>query len=402
MPTKWGLSPVSDCLEWCDSPLLDTVTCPVCLEPMQEPMVLTPCGHSMCNQCIKRSPRAPRNCPTCRQHVQCVVQSVALLQTIRQLFVKCPFPSCDLEVKFDDLDMHLLVCDHRLFVCELRGDDGNQCGFTCKFDERAQHERTCAYMSVPCPLNCNNAKAFLRRDNVATHLNSCPNSLVRCPHCNDEMTRGSLTATHECPEETITCELCNDKFLRKNAAQHNAEQVVAHVSALWSLQRTSAEKEKKLIAQNTALSQELKRQDAVIQQLQRKLGQSGPPGPPPPPPPGPGARAAVPPPPPPPPPRSSVPPPPPPPPPAGLRPVMGPGDAQARQQLLRSIAALRDNATSVLSNGGWASQDNQWAAPPPPPPPPPPSDDFAARRDLLQHINSLRDRAIDMLQPVVD
>ena len=61
----------------CDSYLqteLQTHTCPVCYElmapPHKAPMLLFPCGHSFCKQCIdSHTARGANTCPYCREPV---------------------------------------------------------------------------------------------------------------------------------------------------------------------------------------------------------------------------------------------------------------------------------------------------------------------------------------------
>ena len=49
-------------------------TCPVCFEPMlppdRSPMLLFPCGHTFCQECLEKTLDSKNACPTCRAAVQ--------------------------------------------------------------------------------------------------------------------------------------------------------------------------------------------------------------------------------------------------------------------------------------------------------------------------------------------
>ena len=61
-------------------------TCPVCFEPMlppnKPPMLLFPCGHTFCAECIEKQKRiAKHSCPFCRAKIE----KVAINHSLKQL-----------------------------------------------------------------------------------------------------------------------------------------------------------------------------------------------------------------------------------------------------------------------------------------------------------------------------
>ncbi len=61
-------------------------TCPVCFEPMlppnKSPMLLFPCGHTFCDECIKKQKKiATHKCPFCRAKIE----KVAINHSLKQL-----------------------------------------------------------------------------------------------------------------------------------------------------------------------------------------------------------------------------------------------------------------------------------------------------------------------------
>ncbi|XP_046355990.2 E3 ubiquitin-protein ligase TRIM58-like isoform X2 [Haliotis rufescens] len=56
-----------------EDPLTQDLNCPICLEPMHEPVTLSDCHHSFCRRCLQQSiqgalgtDRDPYVCPQCR------------------------------------------------------------------------------------------------------------------------------------------------------------------------------------------------------------------------------------------------------------------------------------------------------------------------------------------------
>ena len=52
-------------LEFQVAPLLEHLTCPVCMDVMRNTSTTVPCGHNFCGRCIRQALNLKRECPVC-------------------------------------------------------------------------------------------------------------------------------------------------------------------------------------------------------------------------------------------------------------------------------------------------------------------------------------------------
>lgn len=60
---------------------VEAMLCPICLELMNEPVTLAPCGHALCNGCVKAHTKHAINqskCPVCRSRIASTAKNLQL------------------------------------------------------------------------------------------------------------------------------------------------------------------------------------------------------------------------------------------------------------------------------------------------------------------------------------
>lgn len=209
----------------------DEFSCSLCWEVMVEAACLIRCGHSFCNPCLKRALSRKPECPTCRQPGQESVPNFTLRKLISSLMVKCLFPTCDIAVPHNDLEVHLQKCPNAPFKCNLAStaDPRDLCACVCTTEEaRAAHRESCDYIAVSCPHGCGeHFSAKLLRP----HEEGCAMMVVPCGTCRLMLPRGQLEI-HECPNEEVECELCHRTMMRSALPSHMEEAATEHVGQL--------------------------------------------------------------------------------------------------------------------------------------------------------------------------
>jgi len=60
-------------------------TCPICLEPLYDPICLIPCLHNICQDCSKKGKKFDFKCPECREDIMTMRPNFALRETNEKL-----------------------------------------------------------------------------------------------------------------------------------------------------------------------------------------------------------------------------------------------------------------------------------------------------------------------------
>lgn len=111
----------------------------------------------------------------------------------------CPNEGCNLKLKTENINDHLLICDYRKINCE-------KCDKEIIFNNKKGHIKECIKENILCQ-KCG---ITILRENLEKHLKD------------------------DCPEMEIDCDFlffgCKDKFLRKNKRQHyiGVNQIINH------------------------------------------------------------------------------------------------------------------------------------------------------------------------------
>lgn len=115
--------------------------CSICAGVLEE-AVITPCGHSFCNECLHIWLDRPNtnSCPSCRSDISVVdiIPVLALRGMIDGLAVYCDNKEngCKLVLKLDKLSSHGQVCEFALIEC-------GACGKSIKRFELPDHHEEC-------------------------------------------------------------------------------------------------------------------------------------------------------------------------------------------------------------------------------------------------------------------
>ena len=134
------------------------VECPVCLLKLHDPYIVSCCGKSFCENCIKLVQSEGSQCPACTLPFT-IFPNKGLKQSLGQLHVYCTHRSdgCTWTGELGQLDRHLN---------EKFGLDGE--GFGCPFAK------------IQC-IHCN--KQFQRQCLQDHPFNDCPKRRVTCKYC---------------------------------------------------------------------------------------------------------------------------------------------------------------------------------------------------------------------------
>ena len=95
--------------------LEDTLTCQICYDYFQPPILQCSKGHSLCTACYRRLPRPNPHplCALCQAPIQGEIRNYALEGVLEKVFVACRWENCDLTVSLADRRVHEMECKHR-------------------------------------------------------------------------------------------------------------------------------------------------------------------------------------------------------------------------------------------------------------------------------------------------
>ncbi len=113
--------------------LEDTLTCQICYEYFQPPILQCSKGHSLCTACYRRLPRSTPHplCALCHAPIQGDIRNYALEGVLEKVFVACRWDNCELTVSLADRRVHEMECKYRpqvscyfasLGACDWSGD----------------------------------------------------------------------------------------------------------------------------------------------------------------------------------------------------------------------------------------------------------------------------------------
>ena len=225
------------------------IECPICLEILREPHIVSCCGHSFCQRCIGRILSELHPCPMCKRTGYTIMDNQGLKRTMYDFHVRCPHRhvGCDWTGKLRNLLPHLndnrqtpdlKGCPYTKLICPLckgkvyraifKDHKEKQCPqreYTCEYCKKyratfenvaCRHWELCEQFLLPCPNNCemsgNDAKKFIERRKLEHHVNE------------------------ECPLTLVACALryagCTVKLCRKDVTEHMREESSTHLSLL--------------------------------------------------------------------------------------------------------------------------------------------------------------------------
>ena len=251
-----------------DSKLLQS-ECSICLLILREPHIVSCCGHSFCETCIRHVQRDGKPCPLCNEPDFTTMANKGLKRTLNEFQVHCshrelgcewvgelgklnhhlnvnPQPERQLEgcpftsVKCSHCKDHIrrhVIAGHQIALCPQRPYTCEYCEeYESTFEDVVDHWAECKCYLLMCPNNCNASESGIERQNLEHHMKE------------------------ECPLTVVECDFhyagCGVKLPRKDMAGHMKEDSVAHISLL--------------AAENQRLAKQLLERDKIMQQLMQQ------------------------------------------------------------------------------------------------------------------------------------
>ena len=163
--------------------------CPICLQVMWDPYLVSCCGHHFCGECIEQARKTNPFCPLCKSKDYQTICDKGLQRTIASLSVKCINYSkgCRWEGRLQDLPAHT---------------------------SRKSREGECTLVTVACKNGCGYVDERWRLSSAHEQLN-CPKRMYSCTYCGYYNTHEQVTGPHlsTCKEFPINCpNNCRDSF----------------------------------------------------------------------------------------------------------------------------------------------------------------------------------------------
>ena len=208
------------------------IECPVCLNILTDPHLVSCCGHNFCGSCIERVKASNGSCPMCKEEKYQAIPDKKCSRIINGLEVYCSNKKkgCQWKGELKNMCTHLNKekregeCQYEEIKCQYE-----------KCQERKQRRYLGDHEDKDCPQHpfqceyCGKEGTFLSI--TKDHYEECSQYPVTCPNkcVSTNMPRGSLTAhvNRECPLEPVDCVFswagCNDKPLRKDVHVHTAD-----------------------------------------------------------------------------------------------------------------------------------------------------------------------------------
>ena len=196
-----------------EPPKLLELECPICLQVMlNDPHLVSCCGHHFCGPCIKKIQEAKRPCPLCKKRRYQAMVDKNIQRHINSLHIYCinNKEGCKWKGELKDLLSHLqqgkregerqyvrVQCKHQhcIFVdqrykvkiherkvCPDRPYTCEHCGDKDSFSYITEiHYSSCCQYPVSCPNDCKQEK--IPRYQLEDHLDtSCPLQIVECEY----------------------------------------------------------------------------------------------------------------------------------------------------------------------------------------------------------------------------
>lgn len=203
-------------------PVDDNLLCPICAIPLVEP-VTTPCDHTFCRGCLKRSCKESSTCPVDRETIslsRCPPTSRLIKNQLDSLMVECPNAErgCSLVLKREVVVSHVEHrCPFALVPCP---DESCEKKVVRKDSEKAcQHrEEACRYCGEPLELA-----------DMEKHLEeACAVNTTSCEACGEEIAYSKMKSHEDdCQEAETACEFaefgCQVVAKRKDLQPHRQE-----------------------------------------------------------------------------------------------------------------------------------------------------------------------------------
>ena len=258
-------------------------SCPVCLQILKEPCIVSCCGYKFCRECIERVETAAEKgpCPMCQKPFT-HMRERALERSLNDLDVYCTNKKggCEWKGKLSKLEEHLNR--KPTHVNQLRGcqfveiECIQQCGL------RFQRRYVTAHETQQCkkrPYSCDYCRDYdsTFEDVAENHWPRCKLRPIACPNeCSVYMIEQQNLDQHllECPLVEVDCPFhyagCSVRLPRKNMPSHTQDGNI-HVLLLASFSQKLVEETRRLHLRTLEKEEETKltckAQQEVVQTL---------------------------------------------------------------------------------------------------------------------------------------
>jgi hypothetical protein len=103
-----------------ENSIAQDLMCPLCKNPLNEPVCPDQCGHTFCQKCITNAFNQLSQCPTCRRRLTLSdfrpITTRPFLNQLNQLLVKCKACS-ESNIERSNFSDHSKVCSKQLVSC---------------------------------------------------------------------------------------------------------------------------------------------------------------------------------------------------------------------------------------------------------------------------------------------
>jgi hypothetical protein len=205
----------------------EDLICPICTDPLVEPLCADQCGHTFCRQCITDTFREMSQCPTCRHQLTIEdfrpVITRPFLNQLNQLLVKCKWcPQTN--IQRGNFKEHSTKCEQKMVSCPAADI---KCNWTGQRDKMQEHMNVCVLMKVQPVIAELNAQVRQQAEQIRflytilektseSQKKACResygvNNTIICDICDKETTyNGRRRRLHYCPQTDI-CSTCVKK-----------------------------------------------------------------------------------------------------------------------------------------------------------------------------------------------
>ena len=208
------------------------IECPVCLNILSKPHLVSCCGHNFCEDCIERVKASNGACPMCKERRYQSFIDKKCLRIINLLQVYCTNKEkgCQWKGELKNLSTHLN-----------KGEREGECQYEevkCRYEkceEKGQRQYLKHHEDNDClqrPFECQYCNTTGTYHSITEeHYKKCSKYPVLCPNqCTlTQMPRGSVTdhVNNECPLQPVDCVFswagCKEKPLRKDIELHTTD-----------------------------------------------------------------------------------------------------------------------------------------------------------------------------------
>ena len=181
-----------DEIEVSDEQILQSFNCPFCLQLVWNPLCYNKCGKIYCKKCLKEYSKNRNNyrhcifkCGSCNYRHMTNKEK----EFIDCIKLKCRNNGCNKFINYSDYKSHFKNCDYRLYQCY-----HENCGAEVPFCNFMDHVNNCEWRAINCP-KCSEKIIFNSID--AHKQNDCPEEIVKCDICGEEMRRIDYLINHK-------------------------------------------------------------------------------------------------------------------------------------------------------------------------------------------------------------